>query len=89
MGKMFLPLIDTYFSPANNLHRIFNRNTVRVSYSCTQNISQNTKGQNKNVTQIRQNHQLECNCGIKTECALNRNCWKEDMIYECTTLTTF
>ena len=38
--KMFFQLIDTYFPPKNKLHKIFSRNTVKVSYSCTQNISQ-------------------------------------------------
>ena len=68
---MFLQLIDTNFPPANKLHKIFNRNTVKISYSCTQNISQIIKGHNKKVTQIRRHHQLECNCLIKTEFPLN------------------
>ena len=33
-------IIDTNFPPENKLHNIFNRNTVKVSYSCTQKISQ-------------------------------------------------
>ena len=31
---------------------------------------------------------MECNCRIKTECPLNRDCRKEDVIYKCTALTT-
>ena len=34
--KKFLQLIDTHFPPTNKLHRIFDRNTVKISYSCTQ-----------------------------------------------------
>ena len=89
VAKMFLQLIDTHFPPANKLHKIFNRNTVKVSYRCTQNISQIIKGYNKKVTQIKRHHQLECNCRIKTECLLNGNCRKEDAIYKCRALTTF
>ena len=37
VAKMFLQLIDTRFSPANKLHKIFNHNTVKISYSCIQN----------------------------------------------------
>ena len=33
IAKMFLLLIDTHFLPASKLHKIFNRNTVNVSYS--------------------------------------------------------
>ena len=48
---MFLQLIDTHLLPTYNLHKIFNRNTVKVSYSCTQNISQIIKRHNRKVTQ--------------------------------------
>ena len=89
VAKMFLQLIDTYFPPTNKLHKTFNRNTVKVSYSCTQNVSQIIKGHNKKVSQIKRHHQLECNCRIKTECPLNGDCRKEDVIYKCTVLTTF
>ena len=50
VAKMFLQLIDTHFPPANKLHKIFNRNTVKVSYNCT---SQLIKRHNKKVTQIK------------------------------------
>ena len=53
-GKIFLKLIDTHFLPANNLRKIFNRNTVKVSYSCTQNASKiKKKRHNKKVAQVR------------------------------------
>ena len=89
VAKIFLQLIDTHFPPTHKLCKIFNCNTVKVSYSCTQNISHIIKGHNKKVTQIKRNHQLECNCRIKTECPLNGDCRKEDVIYKCTALTTF
>ena len=86
---MFLHLLDTHVPPTNKLHKIFNRNTVKVSYSCNQNISQIIKGHNKKVTQIKRHHKLECNCRIETECPLHGDCRKEDAIYKCTVLTTF
>ena len=33
-------------------------------------------------------YQLEFNCPIKSECPLNSDCLKEDVIYRCTSLTT-
>ena len=89
VAKMFSQLIDTHFPRTNKLHKIFNRNTVKVSYSCTQNTSQIIKGHNKKVSQIKPLHQLECNCRIKTECPLNCDCRIKDVIYKCTALTTF
>ena len=84
VAKIFWQLIDTNFPPANKLHKVFNRNTVKVSYSCTENIPQIIKGHNKKVTQIKRNHQLECNYRIKTKCPLNGDCRKENVIYKCT-----
>ena len=81
--------IDTHFPQTNKLQKIFNRNTVKVGYSCTQNISQIIKRHNKKVTQVKRHHQLECDCRIKTKCPLNGDCRKENVIYTCTALTTF
>ena len=53
VAKKFFQLIDTHFPPANKLHKTFNRNTVKVSCSCTQNISQILNGHNKKITQIK------------------------------------
>ena len=89
VAKMFLQLIDTHLLPSNNLHEIFNRNTVKVSYSSTQNISQIIKGYNKKFIQIRRDHQLERNCRIKTKCPRNSDCRKENVIYNYTALTKF
>ena len=47
------------------------------------------KGYIEKVTQTKQHHQLECNCRIKTECPLNGDWRKEEIIYKCTALTTF
>ena len=78
---MFLQFIDTHFSSTIKLHEIFNRKTVEVRYSCTQNISQIIKKHDKKVMQIKGHHQLERNCRIKTKCRLNGYFWKEAVIY--------
>ena len=40
IGKKFLTLVDKCFPHKNPLRKIFNRNTVKISYSCTSNIKQ-------------------------------------------------
>ena len=47
--KILLNLIEKHFTRSSKLHKIFNKNTVRVSYSCTQNMSQIIKGHNKKI----------------------------------------
>ena len=46
----FFRLLDKHFPISNRLHKIFDRNTVKVSYSCMKNVSQIIRRQNKRVT---------------------------------------
>ena len=39
VARSFLSLIDKHFPKAHILHKLFNRNNVKVSYSCTSNMS--------------------------------------------------
>ena len=39
VGRIFLKLIKKHFPKDNRLNEIFNKNTVKVSYSCIGNIS--------------------------------------------------
>ena len=39
IGKTFLNLIKKHFPKTNKFHKIFNQNTVKISYSCMSNIS--------------------------------------------------
>ena len=87
VAKMLLQLKDAHFPQANKLHKIFNCSIVKVTYSCTQNISQIIKVYNKKVTNIKWYHQFECSSS--TDCPPNGNCWKENVIYKCATLTMF
>ena len=43
VAQTFLKLIDKHFPCSNRLHKIFNRNTIKVSYSCTDNTEQHVK----------------------------------------------
>ena len=50
IGKYFLKLVDKHFKHGNKLPKIFNRKTLKISYSCTKNIFQIINSQNKNIT---------------------------------------
>ena len=81
-AKTFLNLIEKHFPRSSKLHKIFNKNTVKVSYSCTQKMSQIIKGHNKKMVQKETQEALVCNCRVKTECPLNGDCRKESVIYK-------
>ena len=40
VGRAFLKILDKEFPKGNVLHKIFNRNTVKISYSCMCNVKQ-------------------------------------------------
>ena len=46
---MFLKLIDKHVKHDNILHKIFNRKTLKISYSCTKNIFQIINNHNKEI----------------------------------------
>ena len=39
IARSFLKLVDTHLPIGHKLHKIFNRNTVKVSYSCMRNVN--------------------------------------------------
>ena len=39
IGKYFLHLLDKNFNRDNPLSKIFNRNTVKIGYSCSKNMN--------------------------------------------------
>ena len=49
IGKNFLSLITKNFPKTHRLHKLFNRNYVKVSYSSRLNFKSVINGQNKNI----------------------------------------
>ena len=90
IGKKFLQLIDLHFPKNNPLHCIFNRNTVKLSYSCTKNIKTIIQSHNKKVLNQSKPAETEkklCDCqkNRKDRCPLKGECNQTDVIYHVTT----
>ena len=49
IGKLFLKLVDRAFPTKHALHKIFNRNTIKISYSCCTNIKNTISAHNAHV----------------------------------------
>ena len=79
VAKRFLNLLDQHFPKSNKLHAIFNRNTVKVSYSCTQNMSSMIKSHNKKVINKDIKELKSCNCSLKSKCPLTCQCQVTDI----------
>ena len=87
IGLTFLKLLDTEFIEEHVLHKIFKRNTVKISYSCMPNLKQNIDGHNKSILHNRMVPPRPCNCRVKTECPLSGNCLKGSVVYQATVST--
>ena len=91
--KCFLSLIDKKFPKSNPLHKIFNRNTLKLSYSCMGNIKTIISNHNKaeiNKATRTNDQKKNCNCRKPNLCPMDGNCNAENVIYqaEVTTSTT-
>ena len=87
IGLTFLKLFDAEFTEEHVLHKIFNRNTVKISYSCMPNLKQNIDGHSKSILHKKIVPPRSCNCRVKTECPLSGNCLKESVVYQGTVST--
>ena len=79
IGRMFINLIDKCFPTGHKLKKIFNRNTIKLSYSCTLNMKQVIDGHNKamikKTTKPEEDQPKKmCNCRNETECPLEGGC---------------
>ena len=70
IGENFVQLIDKLSPRPSQLHEIFNRNTVKVTYSCTLNFQQLFKRHNKMLTSRKEQKPADCNCRRKQECPI-------------------
>ena len=43
--RIFLHLLDKHFGRYHKYHKIFNRNNIKISYSCIDNIKCNVKSE--------------------------------------------
>ena len=87
VGKQFLHLIDKHFPKHNKLHKIFNRNTIKVSYSCMDNVGKIINAHNKAKLQEENTAMDKCNCKQPNECPLSGNCLIDNIVYKATVHT--
>ena len=85
VGKCFLSLIDQHFPKSSPLHKSFNRNTIKLSYSCMNNVKSITSSHNKSVIRKSTNSDKDkknCNCRKPEKCPMDGNRNVESIIYQ-------
>ena len=78
--KTFLQLLSNHFSKDHQMHEIFNRNIVKFSYSCMNNISSTLSTHNKSILNPKQ-ISFGWNCRSKDNCPLDGECLTRNIIY--------
>ena len=87
IGKMFFGLLHTCFPTNNKQHKILNKNTVKLTYSCMQNMKEIISNYNKTVlesTKIKEKQGKTCNCRDKKSCPLKGQCLQKGVVYKAT-----
>jgi hypothetical protein len=82
VGRAVLELVDKHFPPGNTLRKIFNLNTIKISYSCMNNMASIIKGHNKKVLINEKASSAGCNCRNKNNFPLDKQCSTTATIYQ-------
>lgn len=86
VGKKFFCLLDKCFPIGSKLHKLLNRNTVKLSYSCMPNvqtiISAHNKSELSKHSAIDMEEQASCNCRSRQNCPLQNQCLTTNIIYQ-------
>ena len=83
IANKFLQLVTKHFPKGHKLSKVFNRNNVKVSYSCMPNVASIIKSHNKKILNNNKqgSNNIGCNCAKKDECPLHGNCLDSNIVY--------
>ena len=83
VGKSFYNLVRKHFPKNHQLHKIFNTNTIKHSYSCTPNMQSIITQHNSQLLngEEKQQHR-SCNCRSKPNCPLSGECLTPCIVYK-------
>ena len=84
IGRWFLTLVKNCFPRHHPLHKICNRNTLKLSYSCLPNMGRLVQISNrkKKISAINDTRPDGCSCADKTQCPVDGNCKQKGVIYQ-------
>ena len=85
--KKFLKLTDKHFPVGSKLRKVFNRNTIKVSYSCMSSMGCIIKQHNASICETEQKDSgppRRYNCRTPERCPLNGQCLTSKIVYKAT-----
>ena len=88
IGKEFFKLLGLHFPKQHPFHRLFNDNTVKLSYSCMPNMDSIVKAHNTKILKKKDEadakEEKACNCRDKASCPVGNSCLKTNVVYKAT-----
>lgn len=90
IGKKFFNALDSSFPPGHPLHKLLNRNTVKLSYRTMPNMGQNIARHNAKILSENEPDKTTtgCNCQKSRTCPMPGKCLSEGVIYGATVKET-
>ena len=83
IGRYFLKLIYKDFPRDHQFHKSFNRNNLKLSYSCMPNIKSAINSHNRKILHPPvSNQRRTCKCINKTDCLLQEKCLWKNTLYQ-------
>ena len=86
IGERFFELVRLHFPPQHPFHALFNKKTIKLSYSCMINMDGIVKSHNKAILKKAEDEEKQserqCNCRIPENCPVGNTCLKSGVVYE-------
>ena len=86
ISHTFRKIIDECFPKSNPLHKIFNRNTVKLSYSCMPSMEKLITAKNQSLFRKEARSfsatANACNCRQLNACPVDKKCFNEEIVYQ-------
>ena len=83
IGRNFFLHLNSHFPKLHNLHKLFIRSNVKVSYSSLSNLSSIVNSHSKKILNDCKKRlaNVTCNCRNKSSCAFDGNCLLKSIIF--------
>ena len=81
VARTFLYLVRKHFPVGHGYRKIFNKNNLKVSYRCMDNMGRIIKSHNAKIGKPEEEPE-PCNCQASRTCPLDGNCTVSNVIYQ-------
>ena len=81
IGRQFSNLIAKHFPKHHRYHKLFNKNNLKLSYSCMPNMKSIIDKHNFKILNGKEKQTRMCNCRNPNECPLSGQCLSESVVY--------